>query len=256
MGQFSVEKPVAPGSVLSGNQQSDDKWQQPDPFFAAQTAAKLFPKFPLEAWMPSNTFRPSLELLFSDLVKWTAESIMPSWRTKKGSDRKRTDLFEWNRTLGDLLARVSPFVSVDVARNQFIEPFLVHDEEALSVLARFADIAVRRHIFDAAAIPGNTIPLLDDCVSRVLQDSSFKPKSWHAGEVHGYPMPELIDALLFVNAENVPAAARYANGDWSRIDIVLPILMQLFKRATDKSSFTGIVRVGETKLVDISEHGI
>jgi hypothetical protein len=88
---------------------------------------------------------------------------------------------------------------------------------------------VRRHVFDAATIPENTITLLDDCVSRVLQDDSFRPKSWHAGEVHGYAMPELIDALLFVNVENAPGAARYVNGDWSRIDIVLPIIDRMVR---------------------------
>ena len=156
--------------------------------------------------MASDTFRPLLEPLLVDLVKWTAESIMPSWRTKKRSDKKRTDLFEWNRSLGDLLARVAPFIALDVARNGFIKPFLEDDEEALSVLARFADMAVRLHVFDAATIPANIIPLLDDCVSRVLQDRTFKPKSWHAGEVHGYAMPDLIAALLFVNVENAPGS--------------------------------------------------
>ena len=225
----TLPPPWVKGAASGRRRVRDDEWQEPEPYFAVQTAAKLFPKFPLEAWMPYNTLGPSLELLFSELVKWTVESIMPSWRTKKGSDRKRTDLFEWNRTLGDLLARISPFVSVDVARNQFIGPFLAHDEEALSVLARFADIAVRRHVFDAATIPENTISLLNDCVSRVLQDGSFRPKSRHAGEVHGYAMPELIDAILFVNAKNAPAAARYANGDWSRIDVVLPIVDRMVR---------------------------
>lgn len=118
--------------------------------------------------MASDIFRPLLEPLLFDLVNWTAESLMPSWQTKKRTDKKRTDLFEWNRSLGDLLARVAPFIALDVARNKLIKPFLADDEEALSVLARFADVAVRRHVFDAATIPQNIIALLDDCVSRVI----------------------------------------------------------------------------------------
>jgi hypothetical protein len=34
MGQFSVEKPVAPGSVLSGNQQAGAESVRPDVSFA------------------------------------------------------------------------------------------------------------------------------------------------------------------------------------------------------------------------------
>lgn len=134
------------GSASGRRKVPDDQWQLPGVFFDAQTASKLLPKMPFEAWMASKTFRPLLEPLLFDLVRWTAESLMPSWQTKKRSDKKRTDLFEWNRSFGDLLARVAPFVPLDAARNELIKPFLADDEEALSVLARFADMAVRRHV--------------------------------------------------------------------------------------------------------------
>jgi len=217
------------GSAGGRRKVTDDEWQRPGVFFDAQMASELLTKMPLEAWMESDTHRPLLEPLLLDLVNWTTESLMPSWQKEKHSDRKRTDLLEWNRTLGDLLSRVVPFISLDVARNAYIKPFLADDEEALSVLARFADRSVCRHVFDAATIPNNIIPLLDDCVSRVLQDRAFRPKRWRAGEVHGFAMPELIAALLFVNVENAPAAARYVNGDWSQIDTVLPIIDRMVR---------------------------
>ncbi len=69
--------------------------------------------------MASANFRPLLEPLLFDIVKWTNESLMPLCRTgRKRSDEKRTDLFEWNGVLGDLLARVVTFVPLDVARNR------------------------------------------------------------------------------------------------------------------------------------------
>jgi hypothetical protein len=232
--QENEPMPSLPPAWVKGNaggrrRVAEDQWQLPAVFFDAQKASTLLPEMPLEAWMACDTFRPLVELLLFDLVKWTSESVMSSWQTQRRSEEKRTDLFEWNRSLGDLLARVAPFVALDVARNAFIKPFLADDEEALSVLARFADKAVRHHVFDAATIPENIIPLLDDCVSRVLQDRNFKPKSWHAGEVHGHAMPELIAALMFVNVENAPAAARYVNGDWSQIDTIMPIVDRMVR---------------------------
>ncbi|MDE2166775.1 MAG: hypothetical protein KGJ66_10630 [Alphaproteobacteria bacterium] len=218
------------GSAGGRRKVRDDMWQLPAVFFDAQMASKLLTKMPIEAWMTSDAYRLLLEPLLFDLVKWTSESLMPLWQAEKPSDKKRTDLFEWNRTLGDLLARVVPFVPLNVARNILVKPFLVDDEEALSVLARFADMIVRRHICDAATIPANAIPLLDDCVSRVLNDRTFKPHSWHAGQVNGYAMPELIAALLFVNVEkNAPGAARYANGDWSQIETIMPIIDRMVR---------------------------
>jgi hypothetical protein len=231
----------------------DEQWQLPAIFFDAQTASKLFTKMPLEAWMASDTYRPLLEPLLFDLVNWTTESLMPSWQTEKHSDRERTHLFEWNKVLGDLLARVVPFVSLEVARNTLIERFLANDEEALSVLARFADGIVLRHICDAGTIPANAIPLLDDCVSRVLNDRTFEPNNWRAGQVSGYAMPELISALLFVNFERIaPGAARYANGDWSQIETIMPIIDRMVRhvgwssfvmgKSTFASARAGLIR--------------
>jgi hypothetical protein len=208
----------------------DEQWQTPRVFFGAQTASKLFTKMPLEGWMASSEYRPLLEFLLIDLVQWTAESIMPSWQSERHSGRNRADLFEWNRILGDLLARVVPFVQLDVARNTLIRPFMADDEEALSVLARFTDMVVRRHVCDAATIPANAIPLLDDCVSRVLNDRAFKPNRWRSGQVNGSEMRELIAALLFVNVEdNALGAARCANGDWSQIEAVMPIIDRMVR---------------------------
>jgi hypothetical protein len=209
----------------------EEPWHLPAVFFDARTASKFVTKMPLEAWMASATFRPLLEPLLFDMVQWTNESLMPPWRTdRKRSGDKRTDLFEWNRTFGDLLARIMTFFPLNVVRNRLIQPFLADDEEALAVVARFADMVVRRHICDAVAIPANVIPLLDDCVSRVVNDRTFKPNSWRAGQVNGYAMPELIAALLFVNVEKTATgAARYANGDWSQIDFIMPIVDRLIR---------------------------
>jgi hypothetical protein len=207
-------------------------WQRPDVFFEAQGAATLFKKMPLEGWMGSETYRPLFEPFLHSLVGWTAESTMPSWQTEEDRrrDNRRTDLLEWNRALGDLLARAVPFVNLDVARNSFVKPFLPDDEDALCVLSNFTDKLVLRHVCDAATIPANAIPLLDDLASRVVQDRTFRPKGWRAGEVNGYDMPELIKALLFVNFEKTAlGAARFANGDWSQIDQVMPIIDKMVR---------------------------
>jgi hypothetical protein len=209
----------------------NDLWHLSNPFFDSQTAAKLFGKMPLEAWMASDAYRPHTEAMLFDLVAWTKESLLPSWRDKKKrnrSDDRRSDLHEWNSAFGDILARTVPFVTLDVARNSLLAPFLVEDEELLPVVASFADKLVCRHVFDAAAIPANAIPLLDDCVTRVLNDSIFQPKGYRAGEVLGFSMPELIKALLFVNVEkHCPGAARFANDNWLEVATIMPIINRI-----------------------------
>ncbi len=218
----------AKGGSHRGRELPDNYWHMPDPFFDSQMAAKLFKNMPLEVWMASGTYRPLMEGLLFELTDWTKESLLPSWRDekkRKTSDDRRSDLHEWTAAFGDILARCVPHVTLDVARKRLIAPLLAENEEALSVLASFADRLVCRHVFDAAIIPANAIPLLDDCATRLINDSMFKPDGWRPGHVHGFPMPELIKALLFVAPDqNCPGSARFANGDWAEIETIMPII--------------------------------
>ncbi|MDU8357644.1 AAA family ATPase [Pseudomonas syringae group sp. J309-1] len=208
----------------------EDLWQQPSIFFEPKTASTLLSKMPVEAWMTSSVYRPLLEPLIFELVTWTSERITPPWQTDHRRRDRDSDLFEWNRALGDLLARTAPFFALDQARDKLLKPFMRNDDNSLAIIARFADMAVRRHICDNKQIPENAISLLDDCVSRVINDNIFDPGSWQPGQVNGHGMPELINALLFVNVEKqAPGACRFANGDWSQIATVMPIIDRLVR---------------------------
>ncbi|MBN8913951.1 MAG: hypothetical protein J0H65_18220, partial [Rhizobiales bacterium] len=202
--------------------EDEDYWGEPDPLFNAQYAAEIFRHFPIEAWCQSTTYRPLLQVALTQLVAWTAERLMPSWWDRKRRREHQPRLHEWIPVFADLLARAAPYFEAERVRQRFLAPFLVDDEEALAVLAHFADKTVTRHILDAPNIPANTLELLTDCLDRVLKDRMFDPDSYRAGQVHGHDMPTMIRALLFVAVEDAPGAARFANGDWSQINLVIP----------------------------------
>lgn len=153
---------------------------------------------------------------------------MPAWDDKKTQRGKDTSLVEWSRTLGQMFARALPFFELQWVRSNFVKPFSSDNEMALSVLAKFAESVVTLHIFYADNIPHNVLPILDDFVQRVIDDRAFIPHSYRAGEVNGYDMPDLIKALLFVNIDaKYPSAARFINGDWSEIAIIMPLITKL-----------------------------
>ena len=224
----------AKDSPRLGRSGEEEEWDDATPSFNAQVAVKLFPLFPVEDWCQSAVYKPVFEIALKQLVAWTAERLMPSWRRDKRqrvSDHSILELIEWNGVLGDLLARAAPFFDTEFVREEFLAPFLIDDEEGLAVLAQFADMTVTRQVLDAPAIPANTFDLLNDCVDRVVRDRVFDPNSYRAGEVHGDDLPKLIRALLFVAIEGeAPRAARFANGEWSQIGIVMPIVTRLVTR--------------------------
>ena len=207
--------------------ESEESWGNPQLLFDPQFAAKIFANFPIEAWCRSGVFRPMLEAALKQMVDWTVERLIPSWRKKKSRQDQQTDLYEWKAALGDLLSRAAPNLDTAWFRENLLKPFLVDDEEMLSVVDAFVDKTVTRQIFDASTIPENSIVLLGDCVERVLSDPSFRPTNYRAGEVYGHDIPNLIRSLLFVSVEDAPGASRFANGDWRQIGLVMPIISRL-----------------------------
>ena len=130
----------------------EGEWEDATPSFNAQVAVKLFPLFPVEGWCQSAVYKPMFEIALKQLVAWTAERLMPSWRREERqgvSDHSVLELIEWNGVLGDLLARAAPFFDTEFVRKEFLAPFLTDDKEGLAVLAQFADVTVTRQVLDA-----------------------------------------------------------------------------------------------------------
>jgi hypothetical protein len=180
------------------------------------------------------------ERTLKQLVAWTGERLMPSWRGKSGrrvSDHSTTALIEWNDALGDLLARAAPFFETALVRRELLAPFLSEEEKGLEVLSEFADMTVRRQVLDATIVPDNTFDLLGDCLGRVVGDGVFNPASHRAGQLHGNELPKLISALLFVGVDKeAPGAMRFANGNWAEIAMIMPLVTRLMS-ATGWSVF-------------------
>lgn len=205
--------------------EDEDNWIDPDPYFYSKDVADFAKVFPIEAWLAEARIRPLLENALEQWVQWTVEKLMPSGKEHNVSDRAAADDFEWARALGDVLSRVAPLID-ETLMARLIGPFLVEGDPALRVLARFTDRLVCRQILDAAKVASGTLTLLEACLDRLLADRAFQ-RGWRAGEVHGYDLPQMVDALLFVNVELAPGAARFANGDWSQINLVMPLVTKL-----------------------------
>ena len=219
--------PPAWVELASASDDEDDaedngRWTEPDPRFDPQFAAKHLGNFPVETWCASDEIKPLVLALIQSLVNWTA--LRMNRPGGKGRRRDRTtDLIGWNDALGDVLARAAPFVDPTLVKDKFLAPFLQnHDDDELDVIAAFTDRLVVRHVLDAAAIPAGAFELLELCVDHVIADSTFRPGGYRAGEVSGHDMPKLIEALFMVNIERATGAARFVNGDWSEIDLVMP----------------------------------
>ncbi|EJN10124.1 ATP-binding protein [Herbaspirillum sp. YR522] len=214
----------------------NDGWIDPDPSFDAKRAARWLRKFPVATWCASNETKSLVFEMVKGLVSWTAQRIQPLADAKK-KRRHRADLVGWNDAFGEMLAHTAPFFGVELMKTEVLAPFLQsQDDNELDVMAAFTNRLVTLQVMDAGTVPSGTFELLNVCADYVIANQTFQPGGYRGGEVSGQDLPRIIDALLAVNAKNASGAARFANGNWSDISLIMPVVTRLMT-ATGWSTF-------------------
>ena len=190
--------------------------------------------FPVEAWCASSDFRPLFLSYLDQLTAWTASKLAPDWRAgdnrRRGHDRPNSN--HWPMQLADLIARTAPCLPWDTVINRYLKPFsdapVMPALPSLPTSPRWTTLG---RVYDADTVSDGTIVLLDHCLKRLLSDRAFDPDSYRAGEVHGFEPPRLIKSLFYVSVENASGATRFANGDWTDLPRVMPLIDKLVRQA-------------------------
>lgn len=218
--------------------EADDEgqsWDEPDVFWHSTQAAKFLGCIPLFEVLNSSAKAPLLDF-FEGVLDWTSKKIAPPWAKSGRRNRSATSILQWIDSLGVMLGRLAgPLPLVDF-RPRFLDPILkLEDDKCWDLLAPFARAYTCAYVYDVTVVPNDAVATLDLCLRRLLQASTFKRDAYRSGEFSGFNQPELVRTLMFVSVESAPMAARYVNGDWSEISLILP-LIDRFVRAGGWSS--------------------
>jgi hypothetical protein len=209
----------------------EDAWAEPDVSWYGVYAAKLLPSLPLEGLLGSSARNAFLDFV-AGLLDYTNCRNAPPWAGLNGRDHADTRLYEWADAFSRALSRLAGLISLAEFQPRFLDPLLaLQDEGCWRMLDPFARSFVCRHVLDASELPEDAVRLLGLCLDRLLSSRVFDPASHRAGELFGFDLPGLVETLMFVPVEHASAAARFANGDWSEIRRVLPLVDRLVRAA-------------------------
>ena len=230
-----VFEPLRPDELLEGDYRLNRPiWRDPDEFWRWDFAPKVLKLAPVEKIMTNSVRRTQFLKLCEELLLWTLERINPSWKEDKDArrDRKKSELLEWKREFSGLLARVAGHLDAEIVQVKFLEPIFRQDNELCeSFLAPFISLFTCIYIIDANEVRPDATKVLDLCIDRVLQDDVFRRGHFRDGVLYGYDLPYLVRDIFFVSIDNAGGAARFANGDWKTIDIVMPLIDKFVRAA-------------------------
>ncbi|MCH7351754.1 MULTISPECIES: ATP-binding protein [unclassified Acinetobacter] len=202
----------------------DSKWVKSDTQWDYDFSGKVIHLLP-ERLLHDTSQTYILDFLKSCL-EWTIEKQEPSWLEENQSFDDKDIIYEWNHSLSSALARVVGIFPTEEIKSQFLMPILnLKTDACWELLYPFIENYICRYIYDAQKIPDNALDVLDLCLDRFLKASCFDKKSYRAGQISGFDLPKIAKSLMFVSLDqNAPLASRFVNGDWSEIDIILPVV--------------------------------
>lgn len=231
-----VESPEDTPDTAPRWRSTPEGWQRSERYWRAEHFGKILGNTPLEEMLSDPQRREQCLQLLDRLLDWTLEYINPSWDENPDERSSRsTNLGTWIPDYACALARIVAVLGAGELRVRYLQRIFSLDD---ALCASFLNPFVSRltaQVMDAAEFPVDAIEVLLACTDRLLADRAFE--SWRRRDsLYGFDLPYLVRNLLFVGIDQANGAARFANGDWSDIACILPIVDRLVRAAGRKSS--------------------
>lgn len=207
------------------------KWIESDTQWDHEFSGKVIKLLPEK--LLHGTSQTYILNFFESCLEWTIEKQEPSWLEENQRLDDKDIIYEWNHSVSSALARIVGIFSTEEIKAQFLMPILKLKTDACwELLYPFIKNYIFRYIYNAQNIPDNALDVLDLCLDRFLLAPCFNKKSYRAGQISGFDLPKIAESLMFVSLDqDEPLASRFVNGDWSEIDIILPLVNKYVRAA-------------------------
>jgi hypothetical protein len=201
-----------------------EEWAEPSITWNSQQAANIIPRIPFDACLNSSARNALLDFL-ADVLDWINQKNVPPWIKHGRRARSAHQHVELTHALGASLGRLAGLLPLRDMQSRFLCPILeLESDNCWVLLNEFTETYICIYLYDAPVVPVDAVATLGLCLERLLKDSAFQRGSHVSGEFSGFYLPQLIRTLMFVSVEHAPLATRYVNGDWSEIDLILPLV--------------------------------
>lgn len=221
-----VQTPTKKKSLMfwrSKRRDKNESWVPQPIWWRLDYAAEILNHAPVKEILESPARQAYIDFLLK-LLEWTIDTNSP--HQGRPSDRgSPPHMHGWLMSFGGILGRASAFLPEADVERLFLGPiFKLPNKNCYGFLEHFVEVFTALRLFDAPSVLPQTINLLIYCLEKILRDPGFDETSYRAGDFHDFSLSNLIKSLMFVSLSHADNAARYVNGDWSDIGLIMPII--------------------------------
>ncbi|WP_411847443.1 hypothetical protein AAFN60_09020 [Roseibacillus persicicus] len=219
--------------------EDESEWGEPEVAWNKEKGENILKLIPLSEVLESDA-KPFLIDFLSGLLDWTIEKNTPPWKSEYDGDRPSSDLIKWNYTLGHRLGVLAGLVPLDLFKERFLGPVCgLRDGICWSILGSITDSHICSYIYDPKEVLADSVDMLSACLERFLEASEFNSESYSGNEFTGFDDSRLVRDLMFISVEDASLSSRFANGDWSELALILPLVDRLIRSGAHLSSVVG-----------------
>ena len=191
-------------------------WQWPENQFDWGISERVFKHFPVEVWMKNDTLAPIVTRYFQQLVGWVKDSIDPPWTDDQKYHTRVSH--EFMLFFGSLISRLAQFFPVDQWYTEFVEPFLIEDNNSSEIILETAiGQYCARHIHDNRELPTDAVIVHRRFVDWICKLRSLTESRWRDGQAIGHYSSSMIKDVLLIAVTDAPNSARFSNGQWEDV---------------------------------------
>lgn len=209
----------------------ETEWREPDTFLRLEFLGKVLAVLPVEQILADADYRDTFLSFCDELLSWTIQRLKPPWVQEGAAERhngRSTELLEWRRALSRFLARVGLYLPADEVHARFLAPlFALDDDLALSFISSFVGFTSTAGLMDPPEIASSVLPSLNACLERVLSARTWASARRNDGDLHGYELVRIVRDLTCVAHVDCKLSSRFANGDWSQLHLIFPMVVRL-----------------------------
>ncbi|MDN5653080.1 MAG: hypothetical protein L0G51_10785, partial [Lactococcus lactis] len=221
------------------------KWERSDEQWDTTFLSHVLKQLPTKELLHSE-FKEELLNFIENLINWTIELIEPSWSEQYSHEDNHSSLYEFSDALCNVISTICEVLPFNETYSRFVEPILLLKSEEcwqlIEPLVRYCSCK----LYDESIVSEDVIKILERCLDRFLQIEELKNDCYRIGKFDVFKNNTL-KSLMFTRITQFDSAKRFANGNWSEISLILPIIDRLVREA-------GWVSVVMKNFVQLCDH--